>query len=104
MVPLKMSANALARAVKMPPNRITAIISDIGPRRDTRYGPAPGTVFRQDAGVSGAICKWRMTWPWPSIYRVRTSRATSSRCTPPEPYTTERYTNISTKAAQAMPR
>ncbi len=41
MVPLKLSANALARAMKVPPNRITAIISGTGPRAVT-----PDTALR----------------------------------------------------------
>jgi len=35
MRPLSLSANALARALRVPPNRITAIIADASPRAVT---------------------------------------------------------------------
>ena len=41
MVPLGLSANALARALGVPPNRITAIIAEHGPRAVT-----PDTALR----------------------------------------------------------
>lgn len=41
MVPLGLSANALARAIKVPPNRITAIIAEQSPRAVT-----PDTALR----------------------------------------------------------
>ena len=41
MVPLSLSANALARALRVPPNRITAIIASANPRAVT-----PDTALR----------------------------------------------------------
>lgn len=41
MIPMGLSANALARALHVPPNRITAIVAEHGPR-----GVTPDTALR----------------------------------------------------------
>jgi len=52
MAPLKISANALARDLHVPPNRISSIIAEHDPRSGVRgHRNQAGALFRHQRGI-----------------------------------------------------
>ena len=81
--PLGLTPHALALALRVPPNRITAILPGSAPSR--RNPPSVWPVISAPVRASGLTCKNPMSWNRPSARRAHASAPRSRRATCPAP-------------------